>query len=184
MEGARDPRAKEGYARALDQQRQKAKVFEELSARRERIDAQLEGLEKTLETASAQVIRIKSAEGDLANAEGARIAESLDALAVEMDAAAETVDEAAAFEHVAGAPTPNKTEDGGSIMRSFELKRSRWCSRSRAVLERPRARLRARRAIGPAARRPPRPCRRAGARPRPRRRLRASRRRTSRSSCW
>lgn len=96
IEVTRDARAREGYARALDQQRQKEQVFEELSARRERIDAQLEGLEKTLETASAQVVRIKSAEGAEAGAEGVRIAESLDALALEVDAAAETVDEAAA----------------------------------------------------------------------------------------
>lgn len=101
MEAARDPVAKEGYARALEQQRQKARVFEELSARRERIDAQLVGVEKTLDTAGAQVVRIKSAEGADAGAEGARIAESLDALAVELDAAAETVDEAAAYEHAA-----------------------------------------------------------------------------------
>lgn len=98
MERARDPAAREGYARALEQQRQKEKVFEELSARRERLDAQLVGLEKTLETASAQVIRIKSTEGPAAGAEGLRIAESLDALALEVDAAAETVDEAAANE--------------------------------------------------------------------------------------
>lgn len=101
LAAARDPQARDGYARALEQQKQKEKVFEELSARRERIDAQLVGVEKTLDTAGAQVVRIKSTEGAEAGAEGARIAESLDALAVEVDAAAETVDEAAAYEQVA-----------------------------------------------------------------------------------
>ena len=101
LAAARDPVARDGYARALEQQRQKEKVLDELSARRERIDAQLVGVEKTLDTTGAQVVRIKSAEGVEAGVEGARIAESLDALAVEMDAAAETVDEAAAFEHIA-----------------------------------------------------------------------------------
>jgi hypothetical protein len=101
LAAARDPVAKDGYARALEQQKQKEKVLDELSARRERIDAQLVGVEKTLDTTGAQVVRIKSTEGVEAGIEGARIAESLDALAVEMDAAAETVDEAAAFEHIA-----------------------------------------------------------------------------------
>jgi hypothetical protein len=97
---ARDPGARDGYARALAQLRQKEKVALELSARRERIDAQLVEIEKTLETTGAQVVRIKSAEGAAAGAEGARIAEALDALAVEVDAAAETVDEAAAYARV------------------------------------------------------------------------------------
>lgn len=98
VRSAVDPQAREAYARALSQQQQKEKVLQELGARRERLDAQLLGIEKTLETTFTQVVRIKSAEGSLDTGEGARIAESLDALAVEVDAAAETVDEAAEYE--------------------------------------------------------------------------------------
>ncbi|APR85501.1 Hypothetical protein A7982_10850 [Minicystis rosea] len=96
---ASDPVAREGYARALAQQAEKQQVYEELGARRERLDAQLVGVEKTLETAAAQVIRIKSA--DLEGAPGARVTDAIDALAVDLSAAAETVDEAAAYEQSA-----------------------------------------------------------------------------------
>lgn len=93
---ASDPIAKEGYERGLAQQKQKAKVFEELAARRERLDAQLVNVEQALETVKTQIIRIKSTDDAAAGAEGIRIAESLDQLTVDVDAVAETVDEAAA----------------------------------------------------------------------------------------
>lgn len=93
---ATDAIAREGYERGLAQQKQKAKVFEELAARRERLDAQLVNVEQALETVKTQIIRIKSTDGAAAGAEGVRIAESLDQLTVDVDAVAETVDEAAA----------------------------------------------------------------------------------------
>lgn len=92
---AHDPVAKEGYERGLAQQKQKTKVFEELAARRERLDAQLVNVEQALETVSTQVVRIKSTDTAAASVEGVRIAESLDQLTVDVDAVAETVDEAA-----------------------------------------------------------------------------------------
>lgn len=92
---AHDPEAKEGYERGLAQQKQKVKAFEELAARRERLDAQLVNVEQALETVSAQVVRIKSTDAAAATVEGVRIAESLDQLTVDIDAVAETVDEAA-----------------------------------------------------------------------------------------
>jgi len=92
---AHDAVAKEGYERALSQQKQKTKVFEELAARRERLDAQLVNVEQSLETVSTQVVRIKSTDSAAASAEGMRIAETLDQLTVDVDAVAETVDEAA-----------------------------------------------------------------------------------------
>jgi hypothetical protein len=92
---AHDPVAKEGYERGLAQQKQKARVYEELGARRERLDAQLVNVEQALETVSSQIVRIKSADTTAATAEGVRIAESLDSLTVDVDAVAETVDEAA-----------------------------------------------------------------------------------------
>lgn len=92
---ASDPIAKEGYERALSQQKQKAKVFDELAARRERLDAQLVNVEQALETVKTQIIRIKSTDTAAASAEGARIAESLDQLTMDVDAVAETVDETA-----------------------------------------------------------------------------------------
>lgn len=92
---ANDRVAKEGFERALAQQKQKAKVYEELGARRERLDAQLVNVEQALETVSSQIIRIKSADTAAATTEGVRIAESLDSLTVDVDAVAETVDEAA-----------------------------------------------------------------------------------------
>lgn len=93
---ATDAIAREGYERGLAQQKQKAKVFEELAARRERLDAQLVNVEQALETVKTQIIRIKSTDSAAAGAEGVRIAESLDQLTVDVDAVAETVDEAAA----------------------------------------------------------------------------------------
>lgn len=93
---AHDPQAKEGYERGLAQQKQKVKAFEELAARRERLDAQLVNVEQALETVSAQVVRIKSTDEAAATVEGVRIAESLDQLTVDIDAVAETVDEAEA----------------------------------------------------------------------------------------
>lgn len=93
---AQDPVAKEGYERGLAQQKQKAKVYEELAARRERLDAQLVNVEQALETVSTQIIRIKSTDTAAATSEGVRIAESLDSLTVDVDAVAETVDEAQA----------------------------------------------------------------------------------------
>lgn len=93
---ATDAIAREGYERGLAQQKQKAKVFEELAARRERLDAQLVNVEQALETVKTQIIRIKSTDSAALGAEGVRIAESLDQLTVDVDAVAETVDEAAA----------------------------------------------------------------------------------------
>ncbi len=95
VEAAHDPVAKEGYERGLAQQKQKTKVFEELAARRERLDAQLVNVEQALETVSTQVVRIKSTDTAAATVEGVRIAESLDQLTVDVDAVAETVDETA-----------------------------------------------------------------------------------------
>lgn len=96
VSSAHDAVAKEGYERGLAQQKAKAKVFEELAARRERLDAQLVNVEQALETVSTQVVRIKSTDTAAATVEGVRIAESLDQLTVDVDAVAETVDEAAA----------------------------------------------------------------------------------------
>jgi hypothetical protein len=96
VESAQDPVAKEGYEKGLAQQKQKTKAFEELAGRRERLDAQIVNVEQVLETVSAQVVRIKSTDTAGATVEGVRIAESLDALAVDVDAVVETVDEAAA----------------------------------------------------------------------------------------
>lgn len=93
---ATDPIAREGYERGLAQQKQKAKVFDELAARRERLDAQLVNVEQALETVKTQIIRIKSTDNSEVSTEGLRIAESLDQLTVDVDAVAETVDEAAA----------------------------------------------------------------------------------------
>lgn len=93
---ATDSIAREGYERGLAQQKQKAKVFEELGARRERLDAQIVNVEQALETVKTQIIRIKSTDTAELSAEGVRIAESLDQLTVDVDAVAETVDETAA----------------------------------------------------------------------------------------
>lgn len=79
---------------------QKQQAYDELAARRGRLDAQLVGVEKTLETAAAQVIRIKSADS-AAGEPGPRVADAIDALAVDLSAAAETVDETAAHEQSA-----------------------------------------------------------------------------------
>lgn len=95
-ESAQDHVAKAGYEKGLAQQKQKTKAFEELAGRRERLDAQLVNVEQVLETVSTQVVRIKSTDNAAATVEGVRIAESLDALAVDIDAVVETVDEAAA----------------------------------------------------------------------------------------
>lgn len=92
---ARDPGARQSFERALGQHRQKALVIEELRAHRERGDAQLVHIELTLETVAAQILRIKSAEASAMAESGARIVESLDALSVEVEAAAEAVDEIA-----------------------------------------------------------------------------------------
>ncbi|MEZ4301360.1 MAG: hypothetical protein R3B70_40880 [Polyangiaceae bacterium] len=94
VSAASDPVAKEGYERALAQQKQKAKVYGELGARRERVDAQLVNVEQALETVKTQIVRIKSTSAT-SSVEGVRIAESLDQLTVDVDAVAETVDEAA-----------------------------------------------------------------------------------------
>ena len=89
---AHDPAAQKSYARALEQHRQRAGLIRELRARRERGDAELTRIELTLEAVSAQILRIESAEASDATAEGARVAESLDALSIEVEAAAEAVD--------------------------------------------------------------------------------------------
>ncbi len=93
---AHDGGARQSFERALAQHRQKALVIEELRAHRERGDAQLMNIELTLETVAAQILRIKSAEASDMPSDGARIVESLDALSVEVEAAAEAVDEIAA----------------------------------------------------------------------------------------
>lgn len=92
---ATDSLAKQGYERAQEQQRQKVEVVGELRARRDRIDAQLTNIELSLQTVSAQILRIKSTGAEIATAEGARVAEALDALSIDVDAVAETVDESA-----------------------------------------------------------------------------------------
>ena len=102
VQGAKDPAARGGFARALEQQRQKAQLFGELAARRERLEAQVVNVEITLETVGTQVARVKSADATAASAEGVRIEEMLDALAIDADAVAETVDDAAsAYERAA-----------------------------------------------------------------------------------
>ena len=93
VDEATDAQAKQGYERAMEQQQQKVLVVRELWGRRERIDAQLTNIELTLETVSAQILRIKSTEAANATVEGARVIESLDALSIDIDAVAETVDE-------------------------------------------------------------------------------------------
>ncbi len=93
VQGAQDPVARERFERALEQHRQKAELHQELRARWERIDAQLTNIQLTLETVSAQVLRIKSAEAGTASNESARVIESLDNLSVDVDALAETVEE-------------------------------------------------------------------------------------------
>ena len=85
--------AKERFERAYDQHRQKVEVFTELQARWERIDAQLTNIQLTLETVAAQVLRIKSAEAGTASHESVRVIESLDALSIDVQSLAETVEE-------------------------------------------------------------------------------------------
>ena len=92
---AHDPSARQSFERALAQHRQKALVIQELRAHRERGDAQLLQIELTLETVSARILRIKSAEAGAMIEGGARVVESLDALSVEVEAAAEAMDEIA-----------------------------------------------------------------------------------------
>lgn len=93
LQGAQDPVARERFERALEQHHQKVELHGELRARWERIDAQLTNIELTLETVSAQVLRIKSAEAGTASHESARVIESLNNLSVEVEALAETVEE-------------------------------------------------------------------------------------------
>lgn len=93
IERTHDDVAKAGFSRALAQQREKVSAYQELSNRRERVEAQLTNVVLTLETVAAQVLRIKSTEEGGGSSEGARIAEALDALSIEVGAAAETVDE-------------------------------------------------------------------------------------------
>lgn len=93
IHGAQDAVAKERFERAYDQHRQKLDVFTELRARWERIDAQLTNIQLTLETVAAQVLRIKSAEAGTASHESVRVIESLDALSIDVQALAETVEE-------------------------------------------------------------------------------------------
>ena len=93
---AHDPSARQSFERALAQHRQKALVIEELRAHRERGDAQLTHIELTLETVAARILRIKSAEAGAMTEDGVRVVESLDALSVEVEAAAEAMDEIAA----------------------------------------------------------------------------------------
>lgn len=90
---AQDAVAKQSFERALAQQREKSSAYRELAGRRERLDAQLTNVQLTLETVAAQVLRIKNAEDAGGASEGARIAEALDALSIEVGAAAETIDE-------------------------------------------------------------------------------------------
>jgi hypothetical protein len=87
--------ARESLAGALEQHRRKARVIQELRADRERADAQLTRVELTLETVAAQILRIKSADAGVM-IEGGPVVESLDALSVEVDSAAEAVDAIAA----------------------------------------------------------------------------------------
>lgn len=93
VQSAQDPVARERYERAYEQHRQKLDVYQELQARYERIDAQLTTIQLTLETVSAQVLRIKSAEAGTASNESVRVIESLDALSIDVQALAETVEE-------------------------------------------------------------------------------------------
>lgn len=91
---AHDPTAREGFERALEQHKTKTAVFEELAARRERLDAQLLNVEKSLDTVRTQLLRIQSADTAASGAERLRIGETLDALSVDVEAVAETVDDA------------------------------------------------------------------------------------------
>ena len=92
---AHDPAARQSFERALAQHRQKALVIQELRAQRERGDAQLTHIELTLETVSARILRIKSAEAGAMTEGGAGVVASLEALSVEVEAAAEAMDEIA-----------------------------------------------------------------------------------------
>lgn len=100
---AHDHGARRSFERALAQHRQKALVIQELRAHRERGDAQLTHIELTLETVSARILRIKSAEAGAMTEGGARVVESLDALSVEVEAAAEAMDE------IAGPDAPRRS---------------------------------------------------------------------------
>jgi predicted RNA-binding protein YlxR (DUF448 family) len=95
VQSAQDAVAKERYERAYDQHRKKVEVYQELQARWERIDAQLTNIQLTLETAAAQVLRIKSAEAGTASYESVRVIESLEALSIDVQSLAETVEETA-----------------------------------------------------------------------------------------
>lgn len=94
---ARDAAARRGFERVLDRHHQKSRVIEQLRAQWERGDAQLVHLELALETVSAQILRITSATAGatIAGEGGAPIVESLDALAIDVEAAAEAIDEIA-----------------------------------------------------------------------------------------
>lgn len=102
---AHDPGARQSFERALAQHRQKALVIEELRAHRERGDAQLTHIELTLETVAARILRIKSAEAGAMIEGGARVVESLDALSIEVEAAAEAMDEIAGPDAPRGSAT-------------------------------------------------------------------------------
>ena len=90
-----DAAVRESLAGALEQHRRKARVIHDLRADRERGDAQLTRVELTLETVAAQILRIKSADAG-AVSDGGPVVESLDALSLEVDSAAEAVDTIAA----------------------------------------------------------------------------------------
>jgi hypothetical protein len=93
LAAAQDGVARERYGRALEQLQEKTRVMSELSARRERIDAQLTNVELTLDTVAAQVVRIKSAEAGTASFESARVVETLDNVSRDVAALAESMEE-------------------------------------------------------------------------------------------
>lgn len=102
MRSTQDASARDGYGRALEQQREKLRVYGELKARGDRLDAQLATIELTLETVVAQILRIKSAEPTAAVTETERVAEALQNISIDVEALAETVDETSRDPYISG----------------------------------------------------------------------------------
>jgi hypothetical protein len=89
---ARDLAAKQGFERALERHHQKSWVVGQLRVQWDRADAQLVHLELALQTVSAQILRIRSADPELGGNDGAPFVESLDALSFEVEAVDEIVE--------------------------------------------------------------------------------------------
>jgi hypothetical protein len=89
---ARDLAARQGFERALERHHQKSWVVGQLRVQWDRADAQIVHLELALQTVSAQILRIKSADAELTGDDRVPFVESLDALSFEVEAVDEIVE--------------------------------------------------------------------------------------------